>query len=245
MSKDVRKIISKKGLVLLLIAILTLSSLGFAILEISKSRTFQFFGGIISRVNTEEKVVALTFDDGPTEKVDSILQILNDEDVKATFFLIGNEIKLYPEETKKLVLSGQQIGNHTFSHKRMIFKSLSYIEKEIKETDALIREMGYSGTIQFRSPNCKKLILLPYYLKQSNRKNITWNLEPNSFPEINASSEEIAKYVIGNIKPGSIILLHPMYEDNNISVGAIPLIIKGLKEKGYEFKTINELVNDK
>src|SRR5471030_2983308 len=116
------------------------------------SRTFQFFGGIVNRVNTQEKVVALTFDDGPTKKVDTILSILNSENVKATFFLIGNEIKQYPGEGKKLVSSGQEIGNHTYSHNRMIFKSPSYIKKEIEDTDNLIREIGYKGDIQFRPP---------------------------------------------------------------------------------------------
>ncbi|MBI6874394.1 polysaccharide deacetylase family protein [Clostridium aciditolerans] len=206
------------------------------------SRSFQFFGGIVSRVNTKEKVVALTFDDGPSKKVDKILSILNEENIKATFFLIGSEIDKYPDEAKKLVVSGQEIGNHTYSHNRMVFKSPSYIKKEIEDTDRLIRKIGYKDTIQFRPPNGKKLILLPYYLEQNNRKTILWDLEPNSYPEINSDSDKIVKYVLDNAKPGSIILLHPMYDEKDITINSIKGIIEGLKKKGYTFKTVNQLL---
>ena len=73
------------------------------------ARTFQLFGGLTDKVETNQKVVALTFDDGPTENVDDIITLLKKYDIKATFFLIGNEIKENPEEAKKLVNEGHQI----------------------------------------------------------------------------------------------------------------------------------------
>lgn len=237
-----RKLVSKKAGYVTITTFLIIFSLGFAALKIMNSRTFQFFGGIVSRLDTEEKVVALTFDDGPSEKVDEILSILNKEDVKATFFLIGSEIEKYPEEAKKIVLDGHEIGNHTYSHNRMVFKSPAYVKKEIENTDNLIKKQGYKDTIQFRPPNGKKLLLLPYYLKSNNRKNILWDIEPNSYPEINSSSEKIVNYVVDNVKPGSIILLHPMYDEKGNTINAIKGVIEGLKAKGYTFKTINELL---
>lgn len=232
----------KKRNLLLLCIFIALFLTSFGTYKIMNSRNFQFFGGIVNRVNTKEKVVALTFDDGPSKKVDKILSILKDENVKATFFLIGSEIDKYPDEAKKLVISGQEIGNHTYSHNRMVFKSPSYIKKEIEDTDRLIRKIGYNDTIQFRPPNGKKLILLPYYLEQNNRRTILWDLEPNSYPEINSDSNKIVKYVIDNAKPGSIILLHPMYDEKDITINSIKGIIEGLKEKGYTFKTVNQLL---
>jgi len=208
------------------------------------SRNFQFFGGIVNQVDTQEKVVALTFDDGPSEKTDTILSILNSENVKATFFLIGSEIEKYPEQTKKLISAGQEIGNHTYSHNRMVFKTPSYIKEEIEKTDNLIRAMGFKDIIQFRPPNGKKLLFLPYYLRQNNRKTILWDLEPNSFPDINSSSDKIAQYVIDNVKPGSIILLHAMTDNKGTTIDAIKGIIEGLRNKGYEFKTVNELLEN-
>ncbi|MDF2882912.1 MAG: polysaccharide deacetylase [Clostridiaceae bacterium] len=234
----------KKTVTVILLSFMLLIAEGIAAYKIMNSRKFQFFGGIVNRINTKDKVVALTFDDGPSQKVDDILSILNSENVKATFFLIGSEIKQYPEEAKKLISSGQEIGNHTYSHNRMVFKTPSYIKNEIEDTDNLIRNMGYKDPIQFRPPNGKKLIFLPYYLKQHNRKTILWDLEPNSYPEINSSSDKIVKYVADNVKPGSIIILHPMYDNKGTTIGAIRGIIQELKNKGYEFKTINELLKN-
>jgi peptidoglycan-N-acetylglucosamine deacetylase len=90
--------------------------------------------------------------------------LLNDHDIKATFFLIGNEIEKNQEEAKAIVNEGHQIGNHTYSHQRMIFKSPLFIKEEIEKTDELIRHGGYKGEIDFRPPNGKKIVGLPYYL---------------------------------------------------------------------------------
>ncbi|MGE5627558.1 MAG: polysaccharide deacetylase family protein [Solirubrobacterales bacterium] len=210
---------------------------------IMNSTNFQFFGGIVNRLPTDKKIVALTFDDGPTEKTDEILSILKSENIKATFFLIGSEIEKNQEETKNIISDGQEVGNHTYTHKRMIFKTYGYIKDEIEGTDKLIRKMGYNDTIQFRPPNGKKLVLLPFYLNANNRKTILWDLTPNSYDDINSSSDKIVKYVMDNVKPGSIILLHPMNDKNKNTINSIKPIIKGLKEKGYEFVTINQIIN--
>lgn len=240
MSKPILKKFFISSAIVLVLLFLT----GLAAYKIMSSRSFQFFGGIVNRIDTQDKVVALTFDDGPSQKVNSVLSILNSENVKATFFLIGEEIRHNPDETKKIINAGHQIGNHTYSHKRMVFKSPSYIKKEIEDTDKLIREMGYKEPIQFRPPGCKKLLFLPYYLKQNDRKTILWDLEPETYPEIKSNSENIIKYVVDNTKPGSIILLHPMYDKKGTAIGAIKGIIKGLKDKGYSFKTVNELLEE-
>jgi chitin deacetylase len=238
------KIRLKLILKVLLIILIVITLTGAAAYKIMNSRTFQFFGGIVNRFNTQERVVALTFDDGPSQKVDDILPILKSEKVKATFFLVGSEIEKFPGETRKIISEGQEIGNHTYSHTPMVLKTPAYIKREIEKTDNLIRRMGYKEPIQFRPPNGKKLLLLPYYLKQHSRNTILWNLEPNSYPQINSSSDRIIKYVVDNVKPGSIILLHPMYDNKGTTIGAIKGIIEGLKYKGYEFKSINELLKN-
>lgn len=183
-------------------------------------------------------MVALTFDDGPSENVNEILPVLEKYNVKATFFLIGQDIEKFPEEAKKVVEAGHQAGNHTYSHNRMVFKSPSYIKEEIKKTNQLIREAGYEGEIDFRPPNCKKLVGLPYYLHKQNIDTITWNLEPDSYF---TTPEEKTRYVKENVTPGSIILLHPMYDDIEKVVAEIEGVIQVLVEEGYSFVTINEL----
>ena len=202
------------------------------------SRTYQLFGGLTNQVESNQKVVALTFDDGPSDNVNQILPLLKKYNAKATFFLIGEEIEKYPEEAKKIAEEGHQIGNHSYSHNRMIFKTLSYYKEEIEKTDQLIQNAGYKGEIDVRPPNGKKLIGLPYYLNKNNRDTITWNIEPDSY--YSTVSDKV-NYVTENIKPGSIILLHPMYDEKDKVLQTIEEILQALSKEGYTFITINEL----
>lgn len=206
--------------------------------KVTKLRTFQFFGGLTYQVETENKVIALTFDDGPTKNLDQILPLLDKYNAKATFFLIGNEIEKHPEETKILVEAGHQIGNHTYSHKRMVLKSPSFIKEELEKTDELIRKSGYKSDIDFRPPYGKKFVGLPYYLNKHNRATIMWSLEPDTYY---TSVDEKVNYVVENIKPGSIILLHPMYDQTGGEIQAIEDILRELTNLGYEFVTVDEL----
>ena len=210
---------------------------------LSRSRGFQLFGGIVNHVETNEKVVALTFDDGPTDQTEGLIQTLTALDIKATFFLIGSEIEKNPQWAQALAAAGHELGNHSYSHSRMVFRRYGWIAGEIEKTDALIRQAGYQGEIQFRPPNGKKLLLLPLYLRRHDRSTILWTLEPNSDPEVDADADRIVQDVLENVRPGSIILLHPMYtESGKTSREAIPGIVNGLKAQGYRFVTVNELM---
>jgi len=211
--------------------------------QVSRSRTFQFFGEIIPRVDTSQKIVALTFDDGPTpEATDQILAILSEMNVRATFFVTGAELEQNLEQGKKLVAAGHQLGNHSYSHVRMFFVTPSFVKQEIESTDKLIRETGYQGDIHFRPPYGKKLFTLPYYLWKHRRKSITWDVEPDSYPEIAADANKIVEHVLANVRPGSIIILHVMYPNRRESMKSVKMIVEGLRAEGYEFKTVSELL---
>ena len=225
-----------------LFAILIIAIILFSLWQISNSRTFQFFGGLVNSVNTKEKVVALTFDDGPTKNTDEILKILNSLNIKATFFVTGGELESNMEYGKKIVSAGHELGNHTYSHKRMVFKSPSFIKDELNRTDKLIREAGQKGDINFRPPHFKKLIILPYILNQRNTKTILGNIEPDSIKAIASDSSKMIGHVKNKIKPGSIILMHVMYDSRKESVKSITGMVTELKKEGYEFKTVSELL---
>ncbi|MEH7009789.1 polysaccharide deacetylase family protein [Neobacillus niacini] len=228
----------KKKIILIGIGFLIITLLFAGIFKVSKLRTFQLFGGLTYQVETENKVIALTFDDGPTKNVDQILPLLDKYKAKATFFLIGNDIEKHLEEAEKLVEAGHQIGNHTYSHERMVLKSPTFIKEEIEKTDELIRKAGYKGEIDFRPPYGKKLVGLPYYLNKHNRETIMWSLEPDTYY---TSADEKVNYVIENIKPGSIILLHPMYDQTGGEIQAIEDILHKLTNDGYKFVTVDQL----
>ncbi|MCI0524447.1 MAG: polysaccharide deacetylase family protein [Acidobacteria bacterium] len=225
---------------LIVVAAIALTAASF---QISKSRTFQFFGGIVSRIQTQQKVAALTFDDGPTPgATEELLSILNEEGVKATFFVIGADLEQNIGLGRKIVAAGHELGNHTYSHKRMVLKTPSFIESEIERTDQLIRQAGYRSAIHFRPPYGKKLLLLPYYLSRTTRKTITWDVEPDSYPEVAAESNKIVAHTLEKTRPGSIILLHVMYEGRSESLKAVKGVITGLKSEGYSFKSVSEML---
>ncbi|MBB3853652.1 peptidoglycan/xylan/chitin deacetylase (PgdA/CDA1 family) [Parageobacillus caldoxylosilyticus] len=228
----------KKRIVIYGIISLVLLFFLFGTYKLMNSRTYQLFGGLTSHVDTNQKVVALTFDDGPTKNVEKILPLLHKYNAKATFFVIGNELKKNLKLGKEIAESGHQMGNHTYSHQRMIFKKLSFIKQEIEMTNQLIRKTGYKGEIDFRPPNGKKLIGLPYYLKKHHIETITWSLEPDTYY---SSVSDKVNYVNKNVKPGAIILLHPMYDDTGNELKTIEGILDSLSKKGYQFVTVNEL----
>ena len=234
-----RKLLKKLGLVFFLLALI--STVLYGLFLVSKARSFQFFGELIDRVETSEKVIALTFDDGPTEFTDEILEILRKQDIKATFYLIGEDIEKYSDISRQIVEQGHEIGNHTYSHERMILKSQDFIEREIKETDRLIRDAGFQGEITFRPPTGKKFLGLPWYLSEHDIKTIMWDVEPDTY--YLGDTEGITNFTVEKTKSGSIILLHPhCITKCQADRDALPKIIQGLQEKGFRFVTVSELL---
>ncbi|MED0659782.1 polysaccharide deacetylase family protein [Bacillus smithii] len=228
----------KKRIFVVGIVFLAIFLLLYGTYKLMNSRTYQLFGGLTNHVETSQKVVALTFDDGPTKNVDQLLPLLDKYNAKATFFVIGNELEKNLEEGKKIAQAGHQIGNHSYSHKRMVFKTPSFIQQEIEKTNTLIRKTGYKGPIDFRPPYGKKLVGLPYYLNKHHMDTITWNLEPDTYY---TSVSDKVDYVKKNVKPGSIILMHPMYDDTGKELKAIEGILAALSKEGYKFVTVNQL----
>lgn len=212
----------------------------------SNARTTQLFGDVIARVETDKPVVALTFDDGPSVRFTTdVLTVLKDRDVKATFFLIGKETAENLPQARLIVDAGHEIGNHSYTHSNMAWMGPGSVKDEIERTDAAIRSAGYQGEILFRPPNGKKLVTLPWYLWQNGRKTIMWDVEPESYPEITANADAMTRYVVDNAKNGSIILLHVMYRSRDVSRQALPQIIDGLRQKGFGFVTVSELLKDR
>ncbi|MEU0536206.1 polysaccharide deacetylase family protein [Amycolatopsis tolypomycina] len=213
----------------------------YTLLQIADSRTFQFFGTLVNRVETGEKLVALTFDDGPDPAgTKPLLDTLKSRQVPATFFLIGRDIAAHPGLAKDIAAAGHELGNHSFSHDRMIGVTPSWVADEVEATDALIRATGYTGDIHFRPPNGKKLFALPRYLASHGRTTITWDVEPDSAGTPDAAT--IAKTTVDQVRPGSIVLLHPMYAAREPTRQAIGPIVDALKQRGFRFVTVSQLL---
>lgn len=214
-----------------------------AIWRVSALPDFQFFGEIKHRVAIDEKLIALTFDDGPTpDKTEQILKILQDEAIPATFFLTGHEVEKNPALLRQILAAGHHVGNHSYQHQRMVFKSPSFISNELEKTDELLRQNGVDGVIYFRPPYGKKLVLLPWYLMKNHRISVTWDVAPENFPNVAKDPQALADYTVKHTKAGSIILLHVMYDSRKATMQAVPDIIRRLKAQGYRFVTVHELL---
>jgi len=211
--------------------------------RLSSSADYQLFGELHARVDINEPLIALTFDDGPVPgKTEQILQILADAAIPATFFLVGKDVAAAPELVHKILAAGHQIGNHSYQHQRLMFKSPCRITSEIEQTDALLRANQVDGVIYFRPPYGKKLVLLPWYLMQHHRVSITWDVAPENFPDIARDKQKLVAHTIAQTKAGSIILLHVMYDSRAATMQAVPEIIAGLKARGFRFVTVHQLL---
>jgi peptidoglycan-N-acetylglucosamine deacetylase len=227
------------------VGFLSLALLGYATYRLMNARTFQLFGTLIARVDTNQKLVALTFDDGPSEAhTDEVLQSLSRNQVYATFFLVGQAIKEHPSEVQAIIAAGHQLGNHSYTHPRLIFSLPSTIQREVDDTTAAIRAAGYSGEIMFRPPFGKKLFYLPYYLSTQNLKTIMWDVEPESYPAVAKDADSIVAHVSAKVRPGSIILLHAL-SGSQASRDAIEPLIKRLRADGYSFVTVERLLQSR
>ena len=214
-----------------------------AVYFLLKNDQFQLLGEMIYRVETKQKVVALTFDDGPKPgRTEEILGILDKQDIKATFFLNGRQLEKYADEGRMLVNSGHEIGNHSYSHKRMVFMPYSEVAKELESTAKIIQEYGYKKPLHFRPPFGKKLLNLPLYLRNNDIKTITWDVEPETWGTPRASVQERIERAVTQTQPGSIIVMHVMHGDTK-SMQAVTPIVQKLKARGYKFLTISELLD--
>jgi peptidoglycan/xylan/chitin deacetylase (PgdA/CDA1 family) len=211
--------------------------------QLMNARTMQVAGRLIDRVDTTDKIIALTFDDGPSSaaETEAILDLLAARSVPATFYVNGRDVDQHPEATTKIVLAGHELGNHTWSHPRMVFRSPAEIAREVEETDRVIRAAGYDGEITFRPPYGKKLVALPLYLAANDRTTIMWDVAYDS-DDAGGTAAELAQETVAASRPGSIILLHP-WHGRTATVDAIGPIIDSLQQQGYRFVTVADLIN--
>ncbi len=204
---------------------------------------WQLMGETFSGIQTSEKVVALTFDDGPSPRWTApVLATLEREGARGTFFLIGESVDAHPAEARAIVAAGHEVGNHSYTHERMILCSPGFVRSELERTDAALRRAGWSRPLLFRSPFCKKLVVLPWYLARHGRVNVLWDIDADSRAGAGDDAGRLASRVVANARGGSVILMHVMYDGRQLSRDALPLIIRGLRRRGFEFVTVSALL---
>lgn len=200
--------------------------------------------GVVQRVMTNEKLVALTYDDGPNPTfTPQILKILDKYNVKATFFMIGKKMEQNPGIVKQVVAHGHAIGNHTYTHPSNIeLLSPEQIKQEINKCeDVIFRQTGDRPHI-FRTP--KGLIngTVATIAEDEGYETILWTVSADHHDA--PTPQDMANRVLKHVVPGAIILAHDgMYPIRWKDVAATPLIIEALQKKGYRFVTLPELLS--
>ena len=188
------------------------------------------------------KKIALTFDDGPHPRLTPmVLKILEEYDIKATFFVIGQKVADYPETMELLASSACEIGNHTFSHRDLSGKSEEEIKSEILECSRLLSEYGIETSL-LRPPRGKYDEALIKIGEELSYDIILWNIDTRDWAHTSAA--EIAKNILGSVRGGDIILMHDFIGHSGHTCEALRLIIPELLERGFEFVTVGELIKD-
>lgn len=135
--------------------------------QLSRERCLSLLHPTICRMETSERIVALSFDDGPTRiGVEATLPLLAATGARATYFVVGHEAERRPWLLRHLRQAGMELGNHSWSHVRMVGRTPAFTAAEIDRTAALIRASGGDDNRLFRAPNGKKLLILPLALRK-------------------------------------------------------------------------------
>lgn len=220
--------------------------LGFIVVSIAIFLIFaQSSGGkkVIYSVHTQQKIVALTFDDGPHPVfTPQLLDILYKYHVPATFFMIGSSIRKYPDIVKQVIAQGHSIGNHTYTHPlNMAVYSKGQIVKEINNCEAMIKQFSGGRTFIFRPPRGRFNQKVVEIVQAKKYQMVLWSA--CGYKGRVDTPKLMAERVIGKIHPGAIILLHDgTFASRWKDIRATPIIIEALLKKGYRFVTVPQLL---
>nr|WP_242054780.1 polysaccharide deacetylase family protein [Nostoc flagelliforme] len=202
----------------------------------------RFQGEIIkaAKLTQGEKVIALTFDDGPwPQTTEQVLNILKSNNIKGTFFVVGQNLKNYPELGRQIVAQGHVIANHTWHHWYHSFNPQA-AAFEIDRTTDLIYQVTGVKTNLFRPPGGILHNGLSAYAKGQKYAVVMWSADSTDYklPTV----PKLINNVIKDSKPGGIVLMHDGGGNRSRTVQALPEIISNLKKQGYRFVTIPELL---
>jgi peptidoglycan-N-acetylglucosamine deacetylase len=204
--------------------------------------------GTIFRVPGGKKLVALTFDDGPSPVwTPQILRELKNTNVHATFFMIGEHAARYPEIARQVAAEGHEVGNHTYNHRTLIPLSPQQLQNELETGERAIFAATGIHPQYFRPPKAWVTDAEKQKIKAMGYTIVLWSL--NSKDWVTFDDKYIVNYIVRHIKPGDILLFHDSGGvfvaeggDRSETVKAIPRLVERLRSEGYEFVTVSQLI---
>ncbi len=210
--------------------------------------TGQWFGKAFCGLRRGSKQIALTFDDGPNDPHTlNLLEVLSKHEVRATFFLIGGYVRQRPDIVQEIANQGHMIGNHTFTHPSLIWKTSSRVRKEIQQCrDAITDAVGEHSDL-FRPPWGTRRPGVFQIVRRLGLQPVMWNVTGYDWDA--PSAEYIEQKVTAKIRGGDVVLLHDgshaaFGTDRSQTVAAVDKLLTRYKAEGYESVTIARMMQN-
>ncbi|TDF87723.1 polysaccharide deacetylase family protein [Paenibacillus piri] len=198
---------------------------------------------VVWNVTTDKKLIALTFDDGPNPVyTPQILDLLKEYEAKATFFVLGKRVQMYPTIAIREVNEGHEIANHTFDHHYLKNVSPTKLIDEIRQTQEVIFDVTEQIPNVFRPPGGFYNEALLDLAKEDKLTVVMWSWYQDTKDWKRPGVDKIVNTVLSNVHNGDIILFHDLQGDCSQTVGALRQILPVLKKQGYEFVTVSDLI---
>ena len=206
--------------------------------------------GLINSIPTDKRIVFLTFDDGPkTGITEPILKILESENIKATFFLVGDNMAKYPDLVEMIYAQGHDVSNHTYDHIRLDNLDGDDLDYQLQETNRVIVDIVGKSPRLFRPPGGRFNNIVLEALSKYGLRPIGWAINTSDYIEgvnvrlsptaLQTKVNEVMGSVRANLRPGAIILMH---NGNEIGIQALPLVIQYVRSQGYQFRKLSEVL---
>ncbi len=187
----------------------------------------------VDNLDPDKPIVALTFEDGPSQYTQEVVDVLTKYNCKATFFVMGCQLEEFGDSTLYAFNRGMEIGNHSYSHKQLVGLNLNSIDQQIGSTNKLIQDLTGKVPKLYRPPYGR---INQVILDKIDMAAILWNVDPRDGEAYNA--QEVVDNVMEDIKDGAIILLHDVYQN---TVDALEILLPALLEEGYQVTNVSQM----
>ena len=206
----------------------------------------QWLGPTVWRGRTDTGAVALTFDDGPSEDTERVLDVLDEYGLRATFFMTGRHVESLPQTARRVVAEGHEVGNHSYSHPIFLYRTPRETRQQLERAQTVITK-ATGIRPKLARPPCG--VRTPAYFRAAEKlglRTVQWDVA--GFDWKTRSAKQIAHEVLRRVVPGSIILLHDGdsegKQDRRETVVALPLIIEGLRARGLHVVPLAEMLRE-
>ncbi|MEK3731076.1 MULTISPECIES: polysaccharide deacetylase family protein [Paenibacillus] len=201
-------------------------------------------GEIVWEVPTQKQVIALTFDDGPDPKnTGLILDLLKQYEAKATFFVVGSRVEKHPELVARAIGEGHEIGNHSFTHPSFHHIAAAKLKNELSRTqDAIYNASGFTSVL-FRPPGGSYNEGIVHTSQDIGMLTVLWSWHQDTLDWRKPGAQAIVRKVLNNARNGDIVLMHDYVPNSSQTVEALKTILPELKQRGFSFVTVTELLS--